>query len=74
MEADAILLAEYRIIEQKIEAIPEPPTYDNNMIRMGQLFVRTTQLIWDCLVTCGLERVIVRSLKQIAFLFKNTYI
>lgn len=68
LEADAILLAEYHIKEKKIDvkAIQQPRSYDKDMIRMGQLFVRTTGIIWDSLVACGLSKAIVRnSPKQI---------
>lgn len=36
-----------------------PWSVDKNTIRIGQLFNKTTSLLWDCFSVCGLKRLIV---------------
>lgn len=61
LEADAILLAEFDIKEKRIDerSIQKCRTYDKHMIRMGQIFNRIADLVWECLATCGLVSAIV---------------
>lgn len=61
MEADAILLAEFTIHERRVEQISVrgPRAYDKDMIRMGQIFNRTADLVWECFTVCGLANFLV---------------
>lgn len=56
MEADAILLAEFSIYEKRVGhiSVRGPRAYDKDMIRMGQIFNRIADLVWECFTVCGL--------------------
>lgn len=63
LEADALLTTQYNIFENDIDLaaiITDQSSVENNTIRIGQLFNRTTTLLWDCFTVCGLKELIVR--------------
>lgn len=65
--ADAFLTTQYDIFERGIDLkaiVTDPSSVDGQIIRMAQLFNKTTTLLWDCFCVCGLNRFIVISFKQ----------
>lgn len=62
LEADSLLASQFDIIQCNVnpEEIHVSESIDHRgAIRVGHLFNRTTTLLWDCLLVCGLEKYIV---------------